>query len=150
MAERSIPAAFAAFVLALAPARGSAQEQQTDEARADTRAIRLAERLDGARIEGPLVGLAPADDLDDLEDPARDVLLDEGFEEFDWDFAGWPQVPGVAIVAGGSGGDGHALELAEPTRASLGWVLPVRPDSFYRFVRALRTADGRFCDVVVV
>jgi arylsulfatase A-like enzyme len=108
---------------------------------------RLAERLGSARIESPLVGLEPAADLSSLDDPDLDVLLDEGFEDFDWSFAGWARVPQAEVVAEG---EGHVLRLRAPTEAFLGWALPVRLDAFYRFERAVRVRGEPFCDFYVV
>jgi len=109
--------------------------------------IRLSERLDDAHIESPLLGLRPAPDLGSLADPALDVLLEEPFEDFDWDFVGWPRVPGAEIVEAGGG---RALKLDNTLDASLGWVLPVRTDAFYRFERSVRVEGAPFCDVYVV
>ncbi|HEX6883901.1 MAG TPA: sulfatase [Planctomycetota bacterium] len=109
--------------------------------------LRLAEALGSARITSPLNALAPALDLADLEDPDTDLLLEETFEDFDWDYAGWTPGRGADVVAQG---ENHVLRLAEPSDAFFGWVLPVRSDAFYRFTRAVRVRGVPFGDMVVV
>ena len=118
-----------------------------DAARATGRTLLLAERLEDARIGTPLTGLEPARDVSDLKDPALDVLLDEGFEEFDWGFEGWAPSQGAAVgqVAGT-----QALRLEAPPSTFIGWVLPVRLDAFYRFSRSVLVEGAPFCDLYVV
>src|SRR5262245_31015762 len=142
MTERNGRASYS--VLTLLPLALSAQEPTPPPRVA---ALRLSEQLASARIESPLTALQPARSLADLGDPDTDVLLDEGFEEFDWDFAEWPKTPGVEVAAEG---EGQVLRLATPTDAFLGWVLPVRSDAFYRFERAVRVRGKPFCDLCVV
>lgn len=132
------------LALVLFPSSLRAQEPAPNGA---SSTLHLAARLAAARIESPLKGLAPARNVADLSDPSSDLLLDEGFEEFDWSFAGWNQVPEARVVPEG---EGHALALTAPSRAFLGWVLPVRSDAFYRFERSVRVRGQPFSDFVVV
>lgn len=109
--------------------------------------IRLIEHLEGARILSPLNDLVSAPNLDALEDPELDVLLEEGFEDFDWGYAGWPRIPAATIV----GQDGaRSLRLDASLDDSLGWRLPVQTDAFYRFTRSVQVDGVAFCDVYVV
>jgi len=108
----------------------------------------LSELLDQARIDSPLLSVEPAEELTDLVRPTMDVLLDQGFEDFDWEYEGWERLVGVEVVPEG---DGHVLRLEGlDGRPSLGWVRPVRSDSFYRFERSVRVSDEPFCDFYVV
>ena len=145
MIERNRRVRSVVLTLSLGPLAFSLQEDGT--LRPDGVSLQLSEHLDLARIESPLTALEPARSLSDLADPRVDLLLEEGFEDFDWGFAGWQQVPDVAVVAEG---DGHVLRLDRPTDAFLGWVLPVRSDAFYRFERAVRVRGQPFCDLCVV
>lgn len=109
--------------------------------------IRLSERLDQARVVSPLVGMIPAPDLSALDDPALDVLLEEPFEDFDWEFAGWPKIAAAEV----RNEDGNSfLRLDKSMDTSLGWRLPVQSDAFYRFSRSVRVEGEPFCDVYVV
>jgi hypothetical protein len=150
MTERCHRAPYPLFALLLAPVAAPPQEgggALRVPLRVEGPVLHLAEHLASARIASPLNGLQPARDLEDLDEPDTDLLLDEGFEEFDWDFAGWRRVPGVEVVAEG---EGQVLHLEAPTDAFLGWVLPVRPDAFYRFERSIRVQGEPFCDLCVV
>jgi arylsulfatase A-like enzyme len=109
--------------------------------------LHLAENLDCARITSPLTGLAPARSLADLDGPDTDLLLEETFEDFDWDFAGWPRLASLAIEVEG---ENHVLFVSEPAEAFIGWVLPVRSDAFYRFERAVRVRGEPFGDLCVI
>ena len=115
---------------------------------AERATTRLSQHLDQARIESPLVELAPAHDLGDLADPALDLLLDETFEEFEWEFSGWPPTPDASVASGDGGRFLRVDSFGD--RAPLGWVLPVRPDAFYRFQRSVRVEGAPFCDFYVV
>lgn len=148
MTERSLPARVALPVPALLLSLGSLAGPGQDDARS-ARVVHLADRVAEARVETPLRGLVPAPDLGALEDPQSDLLLDEGFEDFDWDFAGWPRDPAARIEAGGAGGKGHALRITGVPEG-YGWVLPVEPDCFYFFKRAVRVEGEPFCDLRVV
>lgn len=149
MTERTRFARYPVLILALVSLAFSPQEEQEGMKvlRPDGASLQLSEHLDSARIESPLTALQPARDLADLGDPDMDLLLDEGFEDFDWSFAGWQQISAAKVVAEG---DGHVLQLEAPTDAFLGWVLPMRPDAFYRFERAVRVRGQPFCDLCVV
>ena len=146
MTERLRPARCPVLALTLGlvalPQQDKANTSQTERA-----CVQLSERLGSARIESPLLGLEAASNLSDLGDPDKDVLLDEGFEGFDWSFAQWPSIPEARIE---EEGEGEVLFLEAPTEAFLGWVLPVRPDAFYRFERAVRVRGEPFCDLCVV
>jgi arylsulfatase A-like enzyme len=146
MSERHRPARYPVLTLLAGLAAFPPQEGATAP-RVERASTHLSELLASARIESPLVGLQPARDLNELDDPDKDVLLEEGFEEFDWSFAQWPRVSVARIAAEG---DGEALQLDAPTDAFLGWVLPVRLDAFYRFERAVRVRGVPFCDLCVV
>ena len=146
MTERNRRARSFVLTLSLGSLAFSPQEE-AKTLRPDGGTLQLAEHLDLARIESPLTALQPARSLADLADPRVDLLLEEGFEDFEWEFSGWQQVPEAAVVAEG---DGHALRVDRPTDAFFGWVLPVRPDAFYRFERAVRVRGRPFCDLCVV
>jgi len=135
-----VPAPVLALVLLAAP-------PQEGVLRLAGARLRLAEHLDSARIASPLNELAPARSLADLEDPDTDLLLEETFEDFDWDYAGWARGRGADVVALG---ENHVLGIEAPTDNFLGWVLPVRSDAFYRLTRAVRVRGVPFGDLVVV
>ena len=137
-----VPTLFVALGLA---ACGAEQREESESVPEGT--IQLSDRLDGARIESPLVDVEGAQDLTSLADPLLDVLLDETFEDFDWTYEDWPRVPGAGIE---QEGEGHVLKLEQPTQASMGWVLPARTDAFYHFERSVRVLGEPFCDLYVV
>jgi len=110
-------------------------------------AIRLVEHLDSARISSPLLELEAASDVRALEDPEIVPLLEEPFEDFDFDFWGWPRVEAARIV---DDEDGQVLRLDSGLDSSLGWSLPVRTDTFYHFARSIRVEGAPFGDVYVV
>ena len=141
---RALPLAWTLSLVAC----GEARTTQADKIDAPAhRTIQLSERLDGARIESPLLDLEPAAELSALADPDTESVMDEGFEEFDWEFADWPQTGGAAVVAEG---EGQVLRLDSTLDASLGWALPVYEDVLYHFERAVRVEGKPFCDVYVV
>ena len=147
MFERKAPACLSALLFSLGLLAGSDDEGEIVP-QEDHVAIQLSDRLDDARIESPLVGLEPAQDIASLSDPALDVLLDEDFEDFDWSYEGWPELPGLGIAPDDGG---RVLRIEGISgRPSLGWVLPVQPDAFYRFERAVRVNGVPFCDLYVV
>ena len=112
-------------------------------------ALQLSALLDSARIDSPLIGLQPAEDLNSLKDPELDVLVEEGFEEFEWQLEGWPD-SSVAEVVTSPDGKGRMLRLDGVTDAPLGWILPVEPDAFYQFTRSVQFQGEPFCDMYVV
>jgi arylsulfatase A-like enzyme len=149
MTDRNAPVRLPALALSLgllAGVHGDGEESAVSE----SAPIRLADRLLSARIESPLIGLEAAADLAELANPAKDLLLEEDFEYFEWEFAGWQPTSAAEVVAMGEGEGGHVLTLNRPTDASLGWVLPVRSDAFYRFERRVRFEGTPFCDLYVV
>ena len=90
-------------LLACAPSEGTeqglvdAQDALADSAGLDssepmTSSLLLMDRLDDARIKSPLVGLAPAESLEELSDSKIEILLDEGFDDFQWQ----PHTPIIA------------------------------------------------------
>jgi len=136
-------------ILALSLGLVAWSEQETPPSpRRDGGALRLEDHLARARIRSPLADLEPARNLAALEDPAVDLLLDEGFEEFDWEFQEWNRIQGSDLVEEARG---RVLRLAGLTGPpSYGWVLPVRTDAFYRFERAVRVEGEPFADFAVV
>lgn len=146
MLERNLPAVGALLVSSLLAAPVVAVPGEPGGAGGGT--LPLSEILDEARIESPLLGVEPAEELSDLVRPTLDVLLDQGFEDFDWAFEGWDRAAGIEVV---EDGDGHVLRLeGVEDRPALGWVRPVHSDSFYRFERSVRAMDEPFCDFYVV
>ncbi len=110
--------------------------------------IRLGSLLSAARIDSPLSSIPAAADVDNLSDLARTLELDETFEAFDPDKAGWrmedgsavePAEEGQAFVLRGLGG-----------RARYGWVLPAEPSTHYVFRRKMKAAGETYADFAVI
>ena len=110
--------------------------------------IRLGSLLATARIDSPLSSIQAAADVDDFSALARTLELDEDFEAFDSEEAGWrmegssafePTEEGQAFVLRGLGG-----------RARYGWVLPAEPSTHYVFRRRMKTAGEPYADFAVV
>jgi len=104
--------------------------------------------LADARIESPLPGIQAAANIDDLPDLTRTIELQEDFEQFDAEAAGWrmegesfvsPVDDTQAFVLRGLGG-----------RARYGWVLPAEPSAHYIFRRRIKTAVAPYADFAVV
>ncbi len=110
--------------------------------------VRLSNQLDAARIASPLSELRAAKDLAALDAPSIDLLMQEGFEDFDWEFSGWPASRDARITSD-EGGSFLRIDGLR-SQPSIGWTLPVRLDAFYRFERSVRVDGAPFCDVYVV
>lgn len=110
--------------------------------------IRLGSLLGGARIDSPLGSIQAAADVDDFPDLARTVEIDESFESFDPEKAGWRMEGSSAVEAVD---EGHAFVLRGlGGRARYGWVLPAEPSTHYVFRRKMKTAGEAYADFAVV
>lgn len=112
------------------------------------RPVRLAELLPDARIEGALVGVAPAASIRDLGDVRRQEILAEGFGSFDLARAGWPdsaaenlaEVEGDRVYA-------HRGASPDDTRR---WIFTVQPSRHYVLERRVRTETPLDVDFAVL
>ncbi|MDE0915875.1 MAG: sulfatase [Planctomycetota bacterium] len=134
------------LALAVFPHCTSVAASEPDES--STGVIRLGALLSSARIDSPLSSIQGAADIDDLTDLVRTLELDETFEAFDPDEAGW-RMEGSSAVE--STEDGQAFVLRGlGGRARYGWVIPAEPSTHYVFRRRIKTAGETYADFAVV
>jgi arylsulfatase A-like enzyme len=110
--------------------------------------IRLGSLLATARIDSPLSSIQAAADVDDFSALARTLELDEDFEAFDSEGAGW-RMEGSSAVESTEGGQAFVLR-GLGGRARYGWVLPAEPSTHYVFRRRMKTAGEPYADFAVI
>lgn len=106
--------------------------------------VRLLERLEGAKVESPLLGTGTARAL--LEDGGsgleRTTVFREDFERFSFRRAGWPVDSDGRVLArpgGGEGGKAFRYRGGHPHRYL--FLVPAEPERFYLVRRSIRTSD---------
>ena len=120
----------------------------TAPAQSPSGVIRLGTLLSTARIDSPLSSIQALADIEDLQDLTRTLVLEETFEAFDPDSAGWRMESSSAVEAAE---DGQAFVLRGlGGRGRYGWVLPAEPSTYYVFRRRMKTATEPYADFAVV
>lgn len=115
---------------------------------ADPQSIRLADLLEVASIESPLTEIDPANSLQDLGDVPRQTVLQQDFEQFDPEKAGWPTSENGIVAASG---DGQAFLLrSHELGEQRGWLVRVEPSTHYVFERLVKTDATLDADFAVV
>ena len=136
----------ALLILAVFPHYTSTVPTEPNET--PTGVIRLGSLLSTARIDSPLSSIQAAADVDNLPDLARTLELDEDFEAFDPEEAGW-RMEGSSALEPTEGGQAFVLR-GLGGRARYGWVLPAEPSTHYVFRRRMKTAGEPYADFAVV
>lgn len=109
---------------------------------------RLAERLDSARIDSPLVGLQAASDLSKLAGATATPLLAEDFATLEVAAQAWPGMPDARTAD--EDGNRYLQVQTIGWQDTLSWAFPARTEAFYRFERSIRLHGPAVGDVYVV
>jgi len=107
--------------------------------------VRLGDLIDVATIESPLLDVAPARGLEDLDEVRSTPVFSEDFEAFEPP-ADWKGSPDEIVAVDG----GHALRLAARGAGRRAFVVPAEPNAHYVFERRVRTAAKLAADFEVL